>query len=132
MSINYLIQNQGKRIYFDYIHFLSFSCNQQWGFLDAIFSFMPRFGIHSYYFTDSDKDHNKYISTLALEVLSIQESDEINIVRLIKLIKRQKLPSIEVLLPYELDASQLARINDEASIPLQMSQEGGSLYIQLE
>ncbi|GAA0485854.1 MULTISPECIES: hypothetical protein [Tatumella] len=123
-----------RRICFNYSDFLSASCKKHWSFVDAIYGVLPIFGMvtrktaRNINGMTNDAEHFK---AMALQIISTQVSDEINIARLIALAEQQKIISFEIQLPYPLSEHQLAGIYDEYRKPLTLRQDDDCLRIAL-
>jgi len=98
----------------DYMEYLSASCKKHWSFLDAIYGVLPFFGMVLRSRAIQSKSKQERLKALALQVVSTQVSDEINIVRLIELAKQQQIYDIDIHLPYSLTDEQLAFIKSES------------------
>lgn len=116
---------------FNYMEYLSASCKKQWSFLDAIYGVLPFFGMVLRSRTTHEKSKQDKLNALALQVVSTQVSDEINIVRLIELAQQQNIYSVDIHLPYGLDEDQLAAIHRECKHPLALTQNDEHLAVQV-
>ncbi len=116
---------------FNYMEYLSASCKKQWSFLDAIYGVLPFFGMVLRSRTTHEKSNQDKLNALALQVVSTQVSDEINIVRLIELAQQQNIYSVDIHLPYGLTEEQLAAIHQECKHPLALSQNDEHLAVQI-
>ncbi len=95
-----------SEIVFDYTTFLGATCKKKWTFLEAMQSFAPVFGM---LWKDSVNDLMSKEDPLweqALTSLSAQNSDEANLVRLVKLARVQGIGKLTLKMPYELDVEQ--------------------------
>ncbi len=122
-----------QRICFNYSDYLSASCKKHWSFVDAIYGVLPIFGMVT---RKSARNSNseteaELFKAMALQIISTQVSDEINIARLIALAEQQKIVSFEIQLPYPLSELQLAGIHDEYRKPLTLRQYDDCLNIVL-
>ncbi|ARU94076.1 hypothetical protein [Tatumella citrea] len=122
-----------QRICFNYSDYLSASCKKHWSFVDAIYGVLPIFGMVT---RKSARNRNseteaELFKAMALQIISTQVSDEINIARLIALAEQQKIVSFEIQLPYPLSELQLAGIHDEYRKPLTLRQYDDCLNIVL-
>ncbi|MHA7846818.1 hypothetical protein [Serratia sp. D1N4] len=106
---------RSERVCFDYMDFLSTSCKKQWRFIDAIYGVMPIFGMVLKSGAAGSQTRNEQLKALALQVVSTQLSDEINIIRLIDLAQQQQLAVFDIQLPYALKAEQLAVIEKKCA-----------------
>ncbi|EIC85197.1 hypothetical protein [Serratia sp. M24T3] len=116
---------------FDYMEYLSASCKKQWSFLDAIYGVLPFFGMVLRSRTTHEKSKQDTLNALALQVVSTQVSDEINIVRLIELAQQQNIYSVDIHLPYGLTEEQIAAIHRECKHPLALTQSDEHLAVQI-
>lgn len=114
----------------NYIDFLSASCKKRWSFVDAIFGVIPFVGIVTRKSGNACAAPER-LKDLALQIISTQVSDEVNIVRLITLAHQQHIDRLEILLPYPLSEPQLSLIKREFSRPLVLEQRDDSLYIAI-
>lgn len=106
---------RSERVCFDYMDFLSTSCKKQWRFIDAIYGVMPIFGMVLKSGAAGSQTRNEQLKALALQVVSTQLSDEVNIIRLIDLAQQQQLAVFDIQLPYALKAEQLAVIEKKCA-----------------
>ncbi len=116
---------------FNYMEYLSASCKKQWSFLDAIYGVLPFFGMVLRSRTTQEKSKQDTLNALALQVVSTQVSDEINIVRLIELAQQQNIYTVDIHLPYGLTEEQLAAIHLECKHPLDLTQNDEHLAVQI-
>ncbi len=117
------------RICFNYSDFLSASCKKRWSFVDAIYGVLPIFGMVTRKSAHSVQASNEQLKELALQIISTQVSDEINIARLITLAEQQQIGRFTIQLPYPLSAQQLEAIHHEYRKPLNLSQRDDLLCI---
>jgi len=113
----------------NYIDFLSASCKKRWSFVDAIYGVIPFFGMVTRKASVSSGNAPEYLKDLALQIISTQVSDEVNIVRLITLAQQQQITRFEILLPYPLSESQLVTVRQEYAHSLELQQRNDRLYI---
>jgi hypothetical protein len=109
--------------------FLSASCKKQWRFIDAIYGVMPIFGMVLKSEAAEAQTRKEQLKALALQVVSTQLSDEINIIRLIDLARQQQLEVFDIQLPYALDAEQLAAIEKKCANQVLVTQVGERITI---
>lgn len=119
------------RICFNYSDFLSASCKKRWSFVDAIYGVMPIFGMVTRKSAHSLPANNEHLKELALQIISTQVSDEINIARLITLAEQQHISHFDIQLPYPLSTQQLDTIHQEYRKPLNLIQQDELLCISL-
>lgn len=117
------------RICFNYMDFLSASCKKRWSFVDAIYGVLPIFGMVTRNPAVSLRTPSERLKELALQIISTQVSDEINIARLITLAEQQQINQLDILLPYPLTAQQLETIQQEYRKPLTLTQHDDRLSI---
>jgi len=120
---------QNDPVCINYIDFLSASCKKRWSFVDAIYGVIPFFGMVTRKTADAPRAAPERLKDLALQIISTQVSDEINIVRLITLAQKQQIERVEILLPYPLSDTQLATVRQEYAHPLELQQRDDRLYI---
>ena len=116
---------------FNYTHFLAASCKKRWRFWDAIYGVMPVFGMVTRNSGSRQQSPAEYLKGLALQIISTQVSDEINIARLIKLAEQQRIARFDILLPYALSDRQIDAIRCEYHKPVHLFQHDECLSIRL-
>ncbi|NIF22020.1 hypothetical protein [Candidatus Pantoea multigeneris] len=119
------------RICFNYSDFLSASCKKRWSFVDAIYGVLPIFGMVTRKSASSVQPGNDPLKELALQIISTQVSDEINIARLITLAEQQQIRQFEIQLPYPLSDQQLTAIQHEYRKPVELQQLDDLLQVSL-
>ncbi|MBE5251680.1 hypothetical protein [Mixta mediterraneensis] len=119
------------RICFNYTDFLSASCKKRWSFVDAIYGVLPIFGMVTRKSAHSLQASDEHLKELALQIISTQVSDEINIARLITLAEQQHISRFDIQLPYPLSGQQLDAIQQEYRKPLTLSQQGDLLCVSI-
>ncbi len=119
------------RICLNYIDFLSASCKKHWRFVDAIYGVLPIFGMVTRKSADTCPVFSERLKEMALQIISTQVSDEINISRLIVLAQQQQITRFDVLLPYPLSERQLNNIRQEYVRPLELQQLDDRLQITI-
>ncbi|MCK8175759.1 hypothetical protein [Erwinia amylovora] len=115
----------------NYIDFLSASCKKQWRFVDAIYGVIPFFGMITRKPADMPQPSAERLKALALQIISTQVSDEINIARLITLARQQQLEQFDILLPYLLSEQQLDAIHQEYARPFDLQQHDDRLSVNI-
>ena len=118
-------------ICFNYMDFLSASCKKRWSFVDAIYGVMPIFGMVTRKSGHSLQASDDHLKELALQIISTQVSDEINIARLITLAEQQHISRFDIQLPYPLSAEQLDAIHLEYRKPLNLTQQNDLLCVSI-
>lgn len=121
------------RICLNYIDFLSASCKKRWSFVDAIYGVIPFFGMitRKPAATPSASSESEPLKELALQIISTQVSDEINIARLVTLAQQQHIEQFDILLPYPLTDTQLVAIRQEYARPLRLEQHDDRLSVTI-
>ncbi|WP_070965305.1 transporter [Vibrio sonorensis] len=102
------MEHQGKAsVTFDYTTFLGANCSKKWTFLEAMSTVAPIFGL-------AWKNSIQEVSTAedrlwdqAMKSLSASRSDEANLLTLVKLAECEGIDEITLLMPYELELTQL-------------------------
>ncbi|PLR35467.1 hypothetical protein CYR55_13740 [Chimaeribacter californicus] len=122
---------RSERVCFNYMEYLSASCKKQWRFVDAIYGVMPIFGLVLKSRTAHAQSRQEQLKELALQVVSTQVSDEVNIARLILLARQQGLLSVDICLPYALTPEQLAVVREECEQDVVLVQHGECLTVTL-
>lgn len=115
----------------NYIDFLAASCKKRWRFVDAIYGVLPIFGMVTKESPDLPHAPSERLKALALQIISTQVSDEINIARLITLAKQQQIRQFDILLPYTLSDQQLDAIQKEYVKPLTLQQHDDRLTVNM-
>lgn len=120
-----------ENIHLNYMDFLSASCKKRWSFVDAIYGVMPIFGMVTRNSPNLPCAISERFKALALQIISTQVSDEINIARLITLAEQQHISQLEILLPYPLTEPQLEIIRQEYMRPVKLSQCDDTLSVRV-
>lgn len=121
-----------ERICIDYTDYLAALCKKHWRFVDAIYGVLPFFGMVTKTPLSPQKVAFKdRLKMLAMQVLSTQVSDEINIARLIELARQQGLKKFDIQLPYALTNEQLGVIDAECHDSLVLTQHNEYLSIRI-
>ena len=115
----------------NYIDFLAESCKKRWSFMEAIYGVIPFFGLVTRNTRDLPQAPSERLKVLALQIISTQVSDEINIARLITLAEQQHIHQFDILLPYPLSDQQLDLIRQEYVKPLNLEQHDDRLTVTL-
>ncbi|MTD25999.1 hypothetical protein GK011_03450 [Erwinia sp. J316] len=119
------------RICLNYIDFLSASCKKRWSFVDAIYGVIPFFGMITRKSPATLPSSSEPLKDLALQIISTQVSDEINIARLITLARQQNIGQFDILLPYPLSDAQLDVIRQEYARPLDLEQHDDRISVKI-
>lgn len=120
-----------EHICVNYLDFLAASCKKRWSFVDAIYGVLPFFGMVTRSPVKKSQNPSEEMKELALQILSTQVSDEINIARLIALAEQQQIARFDILLPYSLSEQQLDLIRAEYVKPLTMQLRGDKLSVNV-
>lgn len=131
MSENELMPNNHNQVSFDYCQCLASTCKKHWKFIDAIYGVLPLFGMVLRKGACNSINSNELFQELALQVISPQVSDEVNISRLIILANQQQIKRFDITLPYPLTAQQLGKIKEEYAKPVQLHWQDDYLTIML-
>lgn len=122
----------GSPVCLNYTDFLSASCKKKWRFVDAIFGVIPFFGMITRKPADDiSLPSAERLKELALQIISTQVSDEINIARLITLARQQGIEQFDILLPYLLSQQQMDAVHQEYARPLNMEQHDDRLSVSI-
>jgi len=122
---------QDNTVSINYIDFLAASCKKHWSFVDAIYGVIPFFGIVTRKMATTPENDPERLKALALQVISTQVSDEVNIVRLITLARQQQITCFEILLPYPFSETQLSTVRQEYGSSLKLQQWDDRLHIDI-
>lgn len=93
---------------------------------------MPIFGMVVKSRVADSRSRQEQLKELALQVVSTQVSDEVNIVRLIDLARQQQLVVFDIQLPYPLAAEQLVAIEKECGESVVVTQVGERITINAQ
>ncbi|MBT0726403.1 hypothetical protein [Rosenbergiella australiborealis] len=116
-------------ISFNYSSLLSASCKKKWRFVDAIYGVLPIFGVVTRKSALNKLETAEYFKELALQIISTQVSDEMNIARLLVLAEQQNINYFTIQLPYSLSEHQIAIIYTEYRKPVNLYQENDFLHV---
>ncbi|MFA0085664.1 transporter [Vibrio sp. 10N.261.51.F12] len=103
---------------FDYTSFLGASCNKKWTFLEALSSVAPVFGEAWKASTKDSSDVDSRLWDEALKALSTRQSDELNLIRLIRLARQENIECLKVVMPYPLDDNQIDVIQNKSHVTI--------------
>ncbi|MFA0439151.1 transporter [Vibrio sp. 10N.286.49.C2] len=103
---------------FDYTSFLGASCNKKWTFLEALSSVAPVFGEAWKASTKDSSDVDSRLWDEALKTLSTRQSDELNLIRLIRLARQENIECLKVVMPYPLDDNQIDVIQNKSHVTI--------------
>ncbi|BCL70271.1 conserved hypothetical protein [Vibrio nigripulchritudo MADA3029] len=118
-------------IVFDYTTFLGVVCRRKWTFIEAMQSFAPIFGVVWKDSLNQLQSPQDRIWDQALTSLSAQNSDETNLIRLVKLARAEGIGKITLIMPYELEPDQKVNIGKKGHAKITDLQEDEFL-IELE
>jgi len=116
-------------ISFNYSSLLSASCKKKWRFVDAIYGVLPIFGVVTRKSALNNLETAEYFKELALQIISTQVSDEMNISRLLVLAEQQNIKHFTIQLPYSLSEHQIALIYAEYRKSVSLHQENDYLHV---
>ena len=123
-----IIENNNS-ISFNYSSLLSASCKKKWRFVDAIYGVLPIFGVVTRKSAHNKLETVEYFKELALQIISTQVSDEMNIARLLILAEQQNIKDFTIQLPYSLSDHQIALIYSEYRKSVSLHQENDFLHV---
>ncbi|MCL9774854.1 transporter [Vibrio methylphosphonaticus] len=118
-------------IEFDYTSFLGASCSKKWTFLEALTSVAPIFGEAWKANAKELEDVDSRLWNEALNTLSSRQSDERNLIRLIRLAREEKISRLKVVMPYSLEVEQLDEIQTKTETKVLLDTENDVLTIIL-
>ncbi|MGF1748033.1 MULTISPECIES: transporter [Vibrio] len=118
-------------IEFDYTSFLGASCSKKWTFLEALSSVAPIFGEVWKANAKGLEDVDSRLWNEALNTLSTRQSDERNLIRLIRLAREEKITRLRVVMPYSLEAEQLEEIQSKTQAEVLLNSDDDVLTIIL-
>lgn len=109
-----------KSARFDYTQFLSASSSSRSGYLDMLSSLAPALS-HLWNQSEQTKCCDQRLWEEALQQLSSTQSDERNLIRLMRLAKNVGINSLEVALPYSFDKTQIEAISEQGRVEIDSS-----------
>ena len=92
---------------------------------------MPIFGMVTRKSAHGLAASDEHLKELALQIISTQVSDEINIARLITLAEQQHISRFDIQLPYPLSEDQLDAIHQEYRKALNLTQQDDLLCVSI-
>lgn len=110
-------------VVFDYTSFLGAPSKNKMTFLDILTSIAPVFAT---VWKDSVQEQaipEDRLWERASKTLSTQHSDESNLIRLFRLAKQEGIAELTLIMPYELDESQIALIREKTDITILCTSE---------
>ncbi|WP_139308802.1 hypothetical protein [Pantoea sp. 1.19] len=110
--------------------FLAATCNKRWSFVDAIYGVMPIFGMVTKG-SSRRRCGPEQLKEQAMQILSPQVSDAINLARLIALAAAQHITRFDILLPYPLSDEQLHALRQEYARPVTLTLHEERLQVEL-
>jgi hypothetical protein len=106
---------------FDYTTFLGVSSSKTWTFLEVFSSVVPIFGAIRDKRAEEALVPEERLWQHAISELSIQESDEHNLIRLLELARSEGIDELTLMMPYDLESKQIKLITDEAHVYIRQS-----------
>lgn len=103
---------------FDYTTFLGVSSCKKWTFLEIFSSVVPIFGAARDKSAEEALVPEERLWKHAISQLSIQESDEHNLIRLLELARSEGIDKLTLMMPYDLESRQIKSITDEAHVSI--------------
>ncbi|WED23035.1 transporter [Vibrio sp. JC009] len=117
-------------VVFDYTTFLAAACRKKWTLTEVFLSIAPVFGYAWKNSVQKEQNIQERVWELALGTLSAQSSDVTNIIRLTELAKHEGVKEIRLMMPYELEQSQLDNISQESEVQISRSaQDEFTIYL---
>ncbi|MDB1123945.1 transporter [Vibrio algarum] len=108
-------------VVFDYTSFLGASCKKKWTFIEAFGSFAPIFSTVWKSNIDDARKPDDRLWDKAINNLSAQSSDESNLISLVNLAKREGIEELRLMMPYELDETQIETIVEHTNAQIRHS-----------
>ncbi|NLS11358.1 transporter [Vibrio sp. SM6] len=125
------MEEYGKNsIEFDYAHFLGASCNKRWTFMEALETIAPVFTVIWKSNLVQLATPEERLWENALKTMSLQQSDESNLVTLLQLAQTEGFDELRVAMPYGLDPEQVEYIQSRCGVVLEWP-NGDGFTVQL-
>lgn len=103
---------------FDYTSFLGDSCKKRWTFIEIFTSIAPIFStVWTTQISDSRSPEERLWMN-AFSALSVQCSDESNLISLVRLAKKEGIEELQLKMPYALDEEQIAAITEKTLVSI--------------
>jgi hypothetical protein len=118
-----MMEQQGKRsIEFDYTSFLGASGSKKWTFLEAFTTIAPIFGMMWKQNIVELTEPEDRLWEAALKSMSSRQSDESNLVTLVRLAQGEGIHELRVVMPYALEAQQIEYIEQRSKLKIESSE----------
>ncbi|AXY00890.1 transporter [Vibrio alfacsensis] len=118
------MKHQGKIcIEFDYTSFLGASGSKKWTFVEAFSTIAPIFGLlWKQNIAELSKPEDR-LWEAALKSMSSRQSDESNLVKLVKLAQHEGIQELRVVMPYSLDSEQIEYIEARSQLKVDITEQ---------
>ena len=118
------MEQQGKTcIEFDYTSFLAATGSKKWTFLEAFATIAPIFGLMWKQNIAELSQPEDRLWDAALKSMSSRQSDESNLVMLVKLAKHEGIHELRVVMPYSLDPQQIEYIESRSKLKVETAEQ---------
>ncbi|AQW56879.1 transporter [Vibrio owensii] len=118
------MEQQGKTcIEFDYTSFLGATGSKKWTFLEAFATIAPIFGLMWKQNIAELSQPEDRLWDAALKSMSSRQSDESNLVMLVKLAKHEGIHELRVVMPYSLDSKQIEYIESRSKLKVETAEQ---------
>ena len=118
------MEQQGKTcIEFDYTSFLGATGSKKWSFLEAFATIAPVFGLMWKRNIAELSQPEDRLWDAALKSMSSRQSDESNLVMLVKLAKHEGIHELRVVMPYSLDSQQIEYIESRSKLKVETAEQ---------
>ena len=118
------MKQQGKTcIEFDYTSFLGATGSKKWTFLEAFTTIAPIFGLMWKQNIAELSQPEERLWNAALKSMSSRQSDESNLVMLVKLAKHEGIHELRVVMPYSLDSQQIEYIESRSKLKVETAEQ---------
>ena len=118
------MEQQGKIcIEFDYTSFLGATGSKKWTFLEAFATIAPIFGLMWKQNIAELSQPEDRLWNAALKSMSSRQSDESNLVMLVKLAKHEGIHELRVVMPYSLDSQQIEYIESRSKLKVETAEQ---------
>ena len=118
------MEQQGKTcIEFDYTSFLGATGSKKWTFLEAFATIAPILGLMWKQNIAELSQPEERLWNAALKSMSSRQSDESNLVMLVKLAKHEGIHELRVVMPYSLDSQQIEYIESRSKLKVETAEQ---------
>ena len=118
------MEQRGKTcIEFDYTSFLGATGSKKWTFLEAFATIAPIFGLMWKQNIAELSQPEERLWNAALKSMSSRQSDESNLVMLVKLAKHEGIHELRVVMPYSLDSQQIEYIESRSKLKVETAEQ---------